>query len=473
MKCEDARRTKETRVNILRAKAINLKEQIEKEADFEKKIRSVSPPKYSAEMNVEDMKQGIKQCLSMLNTFYSNSSSQNAEQLWANLRNVLNSVPNIFTFQTILKQLNLNNNALEQLISSLPVETSSNSALQELMLKLKQHQIIAGIELLSQKRKSSHVKSACSEAIRNVTNELEDNLNVSTEYSFGFSDEDVVADYVSVMLKQLVLQGKYEYANSVVNRLRGQSDGMEKANKLHMLAMQDTQKLYELIEEKLSDVQQSIAQLFKISLKLNFVKISMTHLVQDVKTSSKQLDMSRILKMTTPGEDVIPEHLNELRAFLDTPVVRFENISNIVASELSYKHEFDDEAVAVLTERKHLFVPDFNQLQDSMKNSFALHWKLQPTALKIETKIKCPPEMPISELKKQLRVNRESICELFDEITKSNVATKSLLRENHLLYEYSLKNPLKKFIPSSKKFDGKSFKAYETEFNLYYNMLKD
>ena len=469
MKCEDLRSEKEVKVNILQAKLISLNTAIAKEREFQKKIHSVSPPKYSPEMNVDEMKERVQQCLSLLRTFYSNNN-QDSDQLWVNIKKVLNSVPNIFTFQMILRQLDVSNNMLEQLISSLPVESSSNSSLQELLNKLSQSQIIAGIELLSLKRKSDDIKSACGEAIQNVTNELEDKMN-SFDNSFEFDDQDLVGDYMSAMLKFLVLQGKYQHATKVIEKLRAQSEEIEKANKDYNITMQETQDLYKLFEEKMLNVQQSIAQIFKIRQKLDFVKISMTHLVQEVKTSSKQLDMSRMLTMT---EDDVPDHLSELRSFLETPIKKFENISNVVASELNNKCLFaDSESFAGLMEQSHFAVMSFNQLQDHMKRSFDFYKKLQPITSYVEPKIKCPPEVPINELQKQLELNRQSICELLDEITKSNMMTKSLLRENHLLYQYSLKNPLKNFIPSSKKFDGKSFKAYEAEFNLYYGMFKD
>lgn len=468
MKLVDSRKAKEMKVNILRAKTINLNETIAKEQSFEKKIRSVSPPKYSAEMNVEDMKERIKQCLSLLKHYYSNN--QNAEQLWIKIRNILDTVPNVFTFQMILKQLDINSNVIEQLSSSLPIENSSIYSFQ-LLAKLSQQQIIAGIEFRSQKSKSANVKTKCTEVILNVTSELEDNLNISSEYSFEFSDEDVVGDYVSAMLKHLVLQGKHQHAINVVNKLKAQSEEMNKASKEYILTMQDTQKRYDLVEEKVGEVQQNIAQLFKISQKLNFVKISMTHLVQDVKNSCKQHDMSRMF-MLTKSENMIPDHLSEIRTFLDTPVIKFEKIPNIVSSELNNNFLIAD-SVTILTDRKHLVISSFNQLLNDMKNAFTLHRELQQIASKVEPKIKCPPETSIDELTKKLKVNRESICELMDEITKTNVKTKSLLRQNHVLYQYCLKNPLKNFIPSSKKFDGKSFKAYENEFNLYYGMLKD
>lgn len=436
------------------------------------KIRNVSPPRFSTDLISGDMKDGVKRCLHLMKSFYKDSSFITNTKLWNDLRSALLSVPNVFVFQTILRQLETCNNGLEQLGSSAITEDKiASSIYQQLTPKLCQLEIISGVEMFSLKSKLKNIKLICSEQVHDVTNDLEGVMNSSVEDSY-ICDEDVVGDFLSAMLERLVMQGKYLQTVGTITKLKRESKEKEVAMKTFMTTINDIQAIHNAVKDRILDAQHKVAEMFQINLKLNFGKISMAHLVLE----AKQQGMSRMMNLTTWNEDVIPSHRIEQQAFLNTLdfMNKFDITSNILICELNNNQLItDDENGALLIECRGCDVSSLNKLLDSMMANFESYQKFNPILVKKAVKLDRPTEVSISDLNKNLSANRESVAQLLDLICQLNVGTKSLLREFNLLYEYSLQNPFKKYIPTSIKIDNKSFKLYENDFNLYYRMIKD
>lgn len=435
------------------------------------KIRSVSPPRFSADLKSDDMKDNFNMSVNLIKSFYKETFANNTK-LWIDLKKMLQSVPNIFVFQTILRQIDSSNSDLDELDSSLSRNHKEESSKPfQLMPKLKELEIICGIELFSLKSKLKIIKSKYCEDID--FHDLEDAMNMSGEDSY-ICDDDVVNDFLSAMLNRLMLQGKHQHVISTISSLKRQSKEKEAATKNFVTTINDTQAIQSAIEERVLDTQQSVAQMFQINHKLNFGKISMIHLVQDVKTAFKQQGMVRMMNMALMGEDLIPLHRDELQTFLNIPVENFEFESNVLRCELK-NHQFisDDETSVLLMECRDCDSSSLNSLLASMKQNLGLEQLLKPVLFKVDPKFDLPAETSINDLEKKLGANRALIIQHLDQTAQHNVATKSLLREFNLLYNYSLHNPFKKFIPVTKKFDGKTFKSYENDFNLYYRMIRD
>jgi hypothetical protein len=482
LKSNKTLKDKEVKCNILQSKSINFDEEISKETELETKIQSVTPAKFSAGLKIEEMSKSLKKCLNLLKTFYENletsSESQSSANLWIDIKNELSATPNIFVFQAILKQISSNNAQLETLQPIL--NESQSSIAQQLLPNLSQRLIISGVELLSQKSKLRNIKTMCSDSIKSATEMM---MNSTVDYSFQYEEEDdIVGDFVAVLLNRLVLQGKLQHGRAAVSELKRQVECQETAIKDYALTTQDTRNIYKLIDEKVLSVQQAIAQMYHINEKLNFGKISMLHLVQDLKTSCKHQELNRTmmnltLSMTTSVKEIaIPTHRNELQMFLELPMDNLDFTPDAIARELKKNCLLlmqDDESIALLAKQTSCDILNINRCLQSIKKNFESNQLLLPFLSVIEPKFESLSNMSITDLKKQRDLNREAISELLDEISKTNVRTKSCLRELEVLYQYLLTNPLKKFVPSSKKFDGKTYKEYENDFSLYYKMIKD
>lgn len=77
-----------------------------------------------------------------------------------------------------------------------------------------------------------------------------------------------------------------------------------------------------------------------------------------------------------------------------------------------------------------------------------------------------------SELIAKNSENYERISELLDIIPSLHGTTTRILENVDNYFEYLLNNPLRKYVPPSKLFNGKTYKEYENEYTLYYRMLK-
>lgn len=116
---------------------------------------------------------------------------------------------------------------------------------------------------------------------------------------------------------------------------------------------------------------------------------------------------------------------------------------------------------------------NLSNFMKSLKHTFEFNRNLRELAASPKPKVEVIEDFSSTDLEKQRESNRNTILELLENITKTNVVTRSVLRESNLLYKYACDNPLKKFVPINKKFEGKTFREYENEFNLYYKMFKN
>lgn len=472
---EESSKARDQKLDILKAKFLQLEEQISSEKAAEQALNSIFPPKYSPDMKISEMNHGFKRCLQLLKSFYDSERHNEASirELWSNLRTVLRSIPNIFAFQAILRQMDVQNSALAQVDSSLLEK--KDSSINPLISKMNLQLILSGIECVSRKNKLQEIKSLCSEKIQSVTNELE-GICSSSEFSFQYDeDDDVVGDFVSVMLKYLNIQGKLAHGTALVTQLKPQVEENISA-KQYEIVTQERLNINNELKSKISTVQQTIAQIWQMKEKVNLGKISMLHMVQDLKNNCKNQEMNRtIMNSTLLAESSGPDHVGELKLFIETPITNFDSTSDEVAFEFDRIQLMQSsEIVSLLFNLRFGDVMNIRHFLESMQRSFELSQKLQSAlAVKIDPKVEEIPESALSELCKQRDRNRETVCEILDRILKVNVNTKSILREFDVLYKFALKNPLKHFIDPSQKFLGKSYKEYESEFNLYYNMTKD
>ena len=470
---------KEVKCDMLQAKGFNLDEEIFKEEDLEKKIVSVTPPKIDASLGIEDMSRAMNKCLSDLKTFYENleSSNKSSSKLWNNLKDALSFTPNIFIFQAILKQISANSDVTKKLDAVQITSSDLKSSIdQQLLPGLHQRVISGGIEIFSLKSKLRGIKALCSESILNVTSNLE-SMNSSFNFSFHCEDEDIFGDLIGSLLNSLVLQGKIKLGNSVIVDLKQRVLDIEIKN--FTITTQDLKNVYSSINDKVLSVQQGIAQMYHINEKLNFGKISMMHFVQELKNSSKFYEMNRTMmnismSLTPAKQTALPLHRNELQIFLELPVKNLDSALNTVACELKKNHFVaDNDSTAAIARQTNCDLRSLNRFMKSLKINLEKSKKLLPILTTLNPKVDLPCDLSISQLKKRHDANRESIAELLDEIAKTNCITMKFLKEMGILYQYLLTNPLKRFIPVSRKFDGKSFKEYENIFSLYYKMVKN
>uniref|UniRef100_A0A1A9W9P4 Uncharacterized protein n=1 Tax=Glossina brevipalpis TaxID=37001 RepID=A0A1A9W9P4_9MUSC len=75
-----------------------------------------------------------------------------------------------------------------------------------------------------------------------------------------------------------------------------------------------------------------------------------------------------------------------------------------------------------------------------------------------------------SALKLNAKREHDKITELLDKIHVTSNNTLDQLERTDKLYNFIITNPLRHFIPKTKKFNNRSYCEYEEEFELYYRM---
>lgn len=465
--------SKKVKVEILRAKVEQLNAQINDEISLDRTIKSVSTATvYMNPLTDAEVFGETQRCIKLLQQFY-NAQSIDLEttKIRDEMRRTFQSIPNILTFTTIIKGLESANDELKHHINSFS-QGEQSTLLRTLFAKFNVRIITGGIACHSRDKKIKETKTLCGASIQSITNQIE--LNQSFEYSFQYED-DSVGNFVAVLLRQLDLQGKVNKASGLIKEMLLQrsekNDGMKDLNS----RIQDTQKIQKLIAEKISHFQQISAQSLLMNSKLQNCKLTMLHLVQDLKNANKFQLMSRTVNLSTACDNDSVNHVAEVKAFTAANFDKFGVASPTIEFEIKRNRLLkDDDSIALLI--KHNFCDisgTIRNLIDKTRRSFEKKRVFDSiTGKKNKPKIR-KQVVETSDLRKQLDVNRCSLTEKLDQISSVNADSTIVLNDNKRLYNYSVTNPLKAFIPFGKKFDGKCFKAYENDFNLYYRMIKD
>lgn len=87
----------------------------------------------------------------------------------------------------------------------------------------------------------------------------------------------------------------------------------------------------------------------------------------------------------------------------------------------------------------------------------------------IENVSPCSPVDP-HDLRLKASRQHEEIDQLLDNLMAIGVKTQLQLEKAERIYQFLLENPLRRYVPPSKRYNNGSFADYESEFNLYYRM---
>ncbi|XP_054740347.1 augmin complex subunit dgt5 isoform X1 [Anastrepha obliqua] len=72
--------------------------------------------------------------------------------------------------------------------------------------------------------------------------------------------------------------------------------------------------------------------------------------------------------------------------------------------------------------------------------------------------------------RQKIKQHREQIEEMLDKIDVTNINTNRTLHKLSKLYDFILANPLRRYIPSDRKYNNQTYADYEGEFSMYYRM---
>jgi hypothetical protein len=473
-----------SKTDLLQAKSMHINEEIAKELAMEEKIYKVTPKNFCSSDKMEDHIKKISEGMDILRKFSLDAAAESTlqstkESFWREISDKLSGVPNVVLFQLILKQLSAK--AESSIVSAAAHEqkkdTTTLKVAEKLLPSLYQHKIVSGIELLSLKKKLASAKSTCAENIQALENDMDKLLNASMDFSFQLDDDDIIGDFVTALIAKLNCEGKIQFCTNATASLKQQIDNNANIREYERV-LNDTKEIYNLIDEKIASVQEQVAQVHQINEKVNFCKISLMRMVQSLKMEKSQQHnrtlMNQTLNCTIMANPIrlsevnLPTHEHELQTFLDCAVHSFDRGMDM--NKLFLMN--DDELLTSLMQPTNQFLYPHAYLMN-MEKSLKQADAIRSLALDLDSSVSNLTDVDFDALEQQHDENCEEISSMLDSITRFNVQTNSHLRNMSALYEYGLTNPLRKFIPPSKKYLEKTYSEYEKDYMLYYNMIKN
>lgn len=462
-------------MDLLQAKLISINKSIDEEEELKRKIKDVTPAKFVSSNNLDYFCSNINQCIQILKEFSekNDNSYMMKKKIWKKVEELMKCIPNSVIFQMIMTQLSTK---IENSFLSVNIQTKTQpkKISEKLLPPLYQLKIISGIEMLSQRKKLEDSKRVCGEVIQSFENELDSLLNASIDYSFQLEDDDIVAEFLSVLIAKVNLEAKVKFCADVVSEMKQHVE----TNFEYEQLVNETRTIHGFIDEKMADVQEHVQLIHQINEKINFNKISVMRMIQSLKMEKSQQHNRTLLNQTLNNtvittkecEVSLPKHEFELQQFLDLPIHKFDRDISMNGLLLLSDEKIIYDMVKInghLANNPHHFLNDlekcfkFGNHIKSILNEITSHNHTMLT------------EVNYDNLLKQRDENSKEISTMIDEISKLNVAIKVNLNTINSLYKFALENPLRKFIPKTKKVDGKPYEYYEKEYMLYYQMIKN
>lgn len=451
------------KTTFMKAKAASLKKEVAKELDIEKRIRDLMPQCLVTRRS-EDVKEDLHKSLNLLRTFSQDATAEattNHFAVWEALKKYVAKVPNVIIFQSAMKEIRKYQSVLQKM------EGPPNSRIghEKILCDLNQDLVVSGIELMSKRQNLSSLRASCGDAIQISTYRLEEHFAENPDGSF--QDDDILKEYMATMMKHFVLQEKLLMCNQLNDHLRvAVRDGARHSEDFVQL-LQESQKVSHIIENSVQELQQDVAQLLLINKCLNTGKFSAIRLMQELKSQKQFADKTHAGKI----DSSIPSSSEELKMLLAIPIKNFYNGKPSFNQPSEYHIMRSMRSLGFMFDRSGY--GDFSTILDHLKMIANQYTNLRDlSAQNSSFRLIFQPTSEANDLEHKLAQNNEKIYEILNAILKTQITSNCLLQEFQKLFSFSLENPLKKFVSEGKKFDGKSFKMYEKEFNLYFRMIQ-
>lgn len=449
---------------------------IEEEA-LKKKIKDITPAKFDSSDSLDDFYSSIQQCIQILKEYSSHSNAeddaQTRDKFWSKIETCMKRVPNHVLFQVILKRLS--SKIEDSFLSSSTLDKAETVKLSEKLLPyLYQHKIISGIELKAQKKRLEMNKKVCASTIQVLENEVEGLMNASIDCSFQLEDDDIIGEFLAVLIAKVNLEGKIKFCTDSIAAVKDKLEGNTKILEYEQL-VNDTRSIYSFIDEKVAASQDHVAGIHQINEKINFSKISIMRIIQSLKIEkSRQFNrtllnhtLNSTVIMNKENEVSIPNHEMEIQQFLEIP---FHSLDKSLKIDRQFIHTNEDVVFNIINIAGHYAEPYY--FLKLLEKRFKFGNQLRPFACEVTPSSGQVTFINYDDLQKKRFENSTQIAAWFDEITKMNVSIKSHLRAFATVIEFAISNPCRKYVPKTKRFEGKPYEWFEKEYMLYYKMLK-
>ncbi|XP_043644016.1 augmin complex subunit dgt5 [Drosophila teissieri] len=343
--------------------------------------------------------------------------------------------------------------------------------------------------------------------------------------------DELISDYLVQYNMRNFNRAQNEFLREQIEQLRVELEAGAKQLENHDLKLGSVKQVYGAINISINRIQQDMVQLSQIKEKILFSRNMMKNLLDDMqaatqKQNAKSQLMSTKLKVSNmsmlgaesfclandsvfsstkvefdgncsainstmrrsfdnktlmPGGAAsttlmaasgatVPSHLLEFNTFLEIPLEKFSCTPRACSFLLSANPlivEAQELASTVQLAPGYLLTP-LGALQEVRKR---ILWASAIAAHTSDLKLNLQP-LIVDPHDLRLKAGRqhEEIDQLLDNLMAIGVKTQLQLEKAERIYQFLLENPLRRYVPPSKRYNNGSFADYESEFNLYYRM---
>ncbi|KFB42721.1 AGAP005732-PA-like protein [Anopheles sinensis] len=462
---------------------------IEKEKQLGNRIERIMPIKGSEACRFDTAEKGIEQCVQLLTRFYENFKDLNPdagrvlqEELWSDIRGALRGIPNHLLWSVLLKMKDVHLREISEVDSrheesDQHIALSDRDLLQGSMAKLCTSHIKVFLDVVDHSNKVNAIRKEYLTLLPSCTNELEAKMaliNVMDDEA-----EEALEEYLVQWNSREYNQGQLEYMGREVERKKQEllTYGQKLQNHDQLLAQ--LRGIYGQIDDISRHMEGELQQVHQIKQKIAYAKYVSQQTVRNARQkngtnqtlNASELSFSR-LESTQAGPAynpaVLPPYVRELEVFRSIPLSRYVSQTKPIQLSLEPNVASYFETPIVLA-----LLPCTAFSADTAIKRFRALQELETRASGCtdDSWSLVAPSYDHVQLEKHWQSNHGKICELLDEIETLSNSTRHILGKSRVYYNFTLANNLRKYVPPTKLFNGRSFREYESEYLMYYRMI--
>ncbi|KAH8407460.1 hypothetical protein KR222_001470, partial [Zaprionus bogoriensis] len=450
-------------------------------------------------------------------------------RLWAQMREIFANTPNVLLFNAIMRS----KDEQLQHIMELNKKTRSTDAnvarsrppldnFEVKLLKTKADLLGLVTKYVSAKNEVAQLEERFALVYSTFMDELQhkvNNFNGINSVEDNEAAEEIIGDFIIQLNLRNFNQARNDYLSEQIEQLRVEREANAKYLENHEMLLGSIKQIYGEVNTSVNRIQTDMLQLSQIKEKILYSKNMLSNLLDDMNQTNKSQLVSTKLKgnMSMMGMESfclandsvfsstkvdidanatlngtlrrsfdnntlmpggcssaagsnVPCHLLELNTFADMPLERFASMSPACAFLLSANPlivESQELTSTIQLAPGYLLTP-YGALQEVRKRSL---WASAIAARTSDLKLHLEPLIvDPHDLKLRARRQHEEITQLLDNIEALDVRAQLQLQKAERNYRFILDNPLRKYIPPTRRYNNATYADYESEFNLYYRI---
>lgn len=468
----------------------------EKEIEIKQIIERSMPVKPSESRKTHsDAVEAIKMCLTYLDQFYSKfselkqeGSKQAQQKLWSNIREVLRGIPNYLLWSVVMEMkekqlLEISEADSQQNEYEKENALSAQDVLQINMAKLCGFHINLFIDVVAMKRSIQILKDDYLAKYTPFAQMLETKMNLLN--MMDDEAEEILEDYMFQSTSKDYNQGQLDFICKEIERKKQEIKIQTSKLENHEQLLAQLREIYGEIDTYSEQIQGEIQQLNQIKEKISYLKRYSRYTVHNMrqKTTNQSFNMpdqtinltrfenSALTNMPVYAPASLPSYTSELNLFAEIPFHKFYRTSKttLFSLETNFCLSPKNDSCALMSFLPNCFSSAENYLQqirstvkfDEFIRSFVHDLKPELNTAVVDS----------ARYHQLWKANHEKICQHLDEIEAIASNTQQVIGKGRIYYNFVLANPLRKYVPPKKLFNGRNYREYESEYLMYYRMI--